>query len=584
MHTLDKVKQNIAKEINKALTKKLVQASNLIFPPNPEFGDLSLPCFDIGKKISKTPVETASWLVGRVESGEVFSSAKAVGPYLNFILNKNYLAEGVIKEITKEKGKYGESEIGKNKKIMIEYSNANTHKEYHVGHLRNICYGDAVNKILSANGYKSIPVSYINDFGIHVAKTLWNYEILMKKLEKKGEKEKYLNEYKKKKELGEFLGKIYVDAVKKEKVDRNAKQLISVMMKKIESRKGAEYKLWEKTRKWSIEQFDKIYKELGVKFDHIYYESEVIEKGMKEVSKLYKKGFLIKSDGAIIADLNKYDLGVLVFLRSDGTALYPVADLPLARKKIEKHRLDKSIYVVDIRQSLYFKQLFKVLELLGYKQDMIHLGHEFVKLPSGMMSSREGNIITYEELKTKLLEKALTETRKRHHKEWRTKKIEEVAKKIVNGAIKFEMVKVGAGQAITFDIDKSLKFEGYTAAYLQYTYARIQSIIRNSKLKTQNSKLQLKTQNLKELKECEIIMKLARYPDVVSKAGESYDPSEIAKYLFELARDFNDYYHSVPVLKAKKEIRDARLVLVNTVAQVIKNGLGLIGIKVVEEM
>ena len=580
MYALEKIKQNIAKEINKALGNDIVQASDLIFPPNPEFGDLSLPCFGLFKAFGKlpsvpnaprSPVEAASWLVGKIKTNEMLSSVKTAGPYLNFVLNKNYLAENVIKEIEKKKEKYGENKTGKNKKVMVEYSNANTHKEYHIGHLRNICYGDAVNKILSANGHKSIPVSYINDFGIHVAKTLWAYEEFFK--------DKTLPENK-----GYFLGQVYVKAARELEKNETAKRLVAAMMKKIESRSGDEYELWKKTRKWSIAQFDKIYKELGVKFERIFYESEVIEKGMRLVEYLYEKRVLTKSDGAIIADLNKYDLGVLVFLRSDGTALYPVADLALAEEKLKKYKPSKSIYVVDIRQGRYFKQLFKVLELMGHKQEMKHLGYEFVKLPSGMMSSRTGNVVTYEELRERAMEKAARETKKRH-KDWSEKKIKQAAGSIVNGAIKFEMIKVSANQVITFDIDKALRFEGYTAAYLQYTYARIQSIVKkSSKLKVQSSKPQLKTQNLKEAKEYEIIMKLAKYPDAVLKAGKNYDPAEIAKYLFELARDFNDYYHSVPVLKAEKDIMEARLVLINAVARVIKNGLDMLGIGVIKEM
>ena len=238
-------------------------------------------------------------------------------------------AKNVIKEIKKEKEKYGENKIGKNKKVMVEYSNANTHKEYHVGHLRNICYGDAVNKILSANGYKSIPVSYINDFGIHTAKTLWAYEEFFKDKKLPADK-------------GGFLGQVYARAARELEKDETGKRLVAMIMKKIESRSGAEYELWKKTRKWSIAQFDKIYKELGVKFERIFYESEVVEKGMDLVGKLYEKRILTKSDGAIIADLNKYGLGVLVFLRSDGTALYPVADLALAEEKFKKYKKRKN--------------------------------------------------------------------------------------------------------------------------------------------------------------------------------------------------------------------------------------------------
>ena len=589
MYTLDKIKLNIIKLINKALKKKLVQASDLVFPPNSNFGDLSLPCFELAKKLNKTATETEEWLVSEIEVDDVIVATKAIGPYLNFTCNKAYLAKSVIEQIQQEGNEYGRNKTGKNKKVMIEYSNVNTHKEYHVGHLRNICYGDAVNRILSVNGFVTIPVSYINDFGIHVAKTLWCYQKFYKNKELPNNK-------------GLFLGKVYARACQELEKNPTAKELITVLMKKIESRKGAEYKLWQRTRKWNIDQFDKIYKELNVKFDHIFYESEFINKGRKIVEDLYAKHFLTKSQGAIIANLEKYDLGVLLFLRSDGSALYPVADLPLAMEKFKKYKLDKSIYVVDVRQGLYFKQLSKVLELLFAKDakdtkcpighlvsempELVHLGYEFVKLPSGMMSSRTGQVITYEDLREQAMKKAIYETKKRH-KNWSAKKVEQVANTIVNGAIKFEMIKVRADQIITFDINQALRFDGFTAAYLQYSYARINSIIKKTQ-KHKNTKTQehksTDYRNLKERKEHELVMKLAKYPAVVEQAGVNYDPSEVAKYLFDLAQLFNDYYHSVPVLKSKKQMRDVRLALISAVSRVIANGLDLLGIEVVEEM
>lgn len=575
MYIIEKKKSNISGLINKAVGQELIAPSGLVYPPNPKMGDLSLPCFELAKKLKKTPIETAVFLneklVMQLSCGyPQFSCVSVIGPYLNFTLNKTELAKAVIKEIEKEKEKYGFNKSGKNKQVMIEFSNANTHKEYHIGHLRNLCYGDAVTRILAANGFKAIPVSYINDFGIHIAKTLWRYL--------KFYKNKPLPENK-----GAFLGEIYARSSKELENNPEGKAEVNKMMKKIESRKGEEYRLWQKTRKWSIKQMDKIYKEMRIEFDHIFYESEVINKGRDMVADLHAKRILTKSQGAILVDLKKYDLGVLVFLRSDGTALYPVADLPLALEKFKKYKLDKSIYVVDIRQSLYFKQLFKILEMLGINKEMMHLSYEFVKLPSGMMSSRLGNVITYEELKSLAMAKAVEETKKRH-KDWSDKKISQTAWKIVEGAIKFEMLKVGAGQIIVFDVNKALKFAGFTAAYLQYTYARIQSIFRKLQITIPSTRDKIQNLKLDELKEQELILKLAKYPDAVKLAGEKYDPSEIAKYLSELAGLFNDYYHSVPVLQAEAEIRDARLALINAISQVIANGLDLLGIKVVDEM
>jgi len=577
MYILEKIKENIAEKINKALgdastgsAQGIIQASSLVCPPNSEMGDLSLACFQIVKATRKNPAESAGWLMEKL-SGKIsaISAVKTAGPYLNFTINKEFLAEETIREISKQKEKYGENKIGKGEKVMIEYSNGNTHKEYHIGHLRNICFGEATKEILSANGYNVIPVSYINDFGIHVAKTLWNY--LTNKKEWEGSSE----------DKGYLLGKIYVDANRREKEETTAKQMIQLTMKKIEARQGEEYKLWQETRKWSIDYFDKIYKELGVKFKKIFYESEFIDEGKKVVAKLLEEGVLKKSEGAIIADFSEENLGVLVIIRSDGTALYPVADIPLAIEKFEKYKIKKSIYVVDTRQGLYFKQLAFLLHKIGYKEEIFHLGYEFVKLQSGMMSSRSGNVITYKELKEKMFEQSLVETGKRHE-DWNKEKIAEAAGKISMGAMKFEMLKVGSDNVITFDIVKALSFEGYTAAYLQYTYARIQSIFKKSKIKNKKPKINVK--NLFEEKESGLILKMAKYPEAVRKAGESYDPAEIAKYLFELAQMINDYYHAVSVLKAEEEVKNARLAMLSATCQVLENGLGLLGIEVLEEM
>jgi arginyl-tRNA synthetase len=478
MYSLDKIKLHIVKKINQALEQDIVNAADFSYPPNPEMGDLSLACFQIAKNLKSNPTEVIAKIINKIKSDKMIAGMKAAGPYLNITLNKEYLIEEVIKEIEKEGEKYGENKIGKKQKVMIEYTNANTHKEYHVGHLRNVCYGDSVYRILKVNGYKAIPVSYINDFGIHVAKTLWNYNAFIKN-NYSGDISSVAED-----ERGYILGKMYVDAATKEKEDNTAKQMIGGIMKMIESRQGEEYKLWQETRQWSIKHFDKIYNDLGVKLEKIFYENEFIDKGKQMIDELIAKGVLEKSQGAVIANLEKYNLGVLIFLRSDGTATYPVADLPLAMEKINKYKLDKSIYVVDVRQKLYFQQLFKVLELLGFKADLVHLGYEFVKLPSGMMSSRTGNVITYNELYQEVISRAKKEIQSRHD-DWSADKIEKVAKIIGVGAIKFEMIKVSSQNVIVFDIEKALSFEGYTAAYVQYSYARICSIFKKSKNKNQ---------------------------------------------------------------------------------------------------
>jgi len=542
------------------------------YPPNPDLGDLSVACFELAKKEQKNPAAlAAAWaekLMARPAIKKYFSAVKSVGPYLNFYFAPGDLAATVIGEIKKQRNKFGTNRRGQGKQVMIEYSNGNTHKEFHVGHLRNISYGDAVYKLLAANGYQAIPVSYINDFGINTAKTIWGWQ-KNPAWDSRPEDKGYL------------LGKCYTEASQKLAQSPELKEEISEIMKGIESRQGNSYALWRVTRQWSIDYFASIYKELNIKFKKTFYESEVVDAGLKLVDELIAERILVKSEGAIIANLEEYGLGVLPVIRTDGTALYPVADLALASEKFKEYNLDKSIYIVDVRQSLYFKQLFKVLELIGYHQPLVHLSYDFVTLPEGMMASRTGNVITYETLKDKLLAKLIKETEERHQ-DWTPERIKQVAMALAVSTIKFEMLKVGAEKIIVFNIEEAAKFDGYTACYLQYGYARLKSIIR--KEGWSGLFFRADVGRLQEPLEKSLLIKLARYEETVAASGEKYNPSELTKYLFELVQMFNDYYHRVNILKAEPAVRRARLALVKAIAQVLNNGFDILGLKVLEEM
>lgn len=550
-------------------------APSFAYPPDSQFGDLSLACFDLAKEQKKAPAVVASELAAKlnlnIEIKYCFSKIIAVGPYVNFFILPEYLASQIIKEVGQENKNYGFNNSGRGKKIMVEYANGNTHKEFHIGHLRNIFFGEAVQCLLKTNGYEAIPVSYINDFGINAAKTIWNWQ--NSDIYKNSEEDR-----------GYLLGKCYAEASQLLIENPEKKEEVSQIKKDIEARRGENYKFWQETRQWSIDYFASIYKEFKVEFVHTFYESEEIDEGLKLVEQLINKGILKKSEGAIIADLSEYNLGVLPVIRSDGTALYPVADLALASKKFKTYELDESIYIVDVRQSLYFNQLFKILELAGYQKKMTHLTYDFVTLPDGMMSSRTGNVITYKELKIKVVDKLVAETRERHS-EWTNEKVVETANSLALATIRFELLKVGSDKVIVFNINEALRFDGYTACYLQYGYARLKSIIRKSGLAdllmTNN---QIKLDSLSEEKEKQLLLKIAKYPEIIQLALNKYNPSEMTKYLFELVQLFNDYYHEINILKAEGDIKQARLALINAVSTVLSNGFELLKINALEEM
>jgi arginyl-tRNA synthetase len=542
-----------------------VSADSFSYPPDSSLGDLSLATFKIAKEKGVSPVvwseKTANELNSSADFLKYFEKALAVGPYLNFFWSANYQDE-VVKGILDNTSYGRRSSSGR--RVVLEFANGNTHKEFHIGHLRNLSFGDSVRLLSEAAGDEVITVSYVNDFGINAAKTVWNWQ----------RQPKYASLPENK---GFLLGKCYAEAANLLNEKPELKSEVAEIKKEIENRQGDSYRLWQETRSWSLDYFQYIYKEMGISFVKYFYESEEIDEGREICQELSGRGILKQSEGAIIADLETYGLGVLPVIRSDGTALYPVADFALAKKKFSLYSPDESIYVVDIRQSLYFKQLFKVLELAGYDKPFKHLGYDFVTLPSGMMSSRSGNIVTYDELKKLLLDKLQEETSSRHP-DWTAEKISSVSWELAKATIKFEMLKVSADREIVFDIQSASRFDGYTVCYVFYTFARLQSILRKEALEEYTPGL------LKEEKEKQLVVKLSKYPEISFSAYLKNDPSEVSKYVFELAQILNDYYHSTNILKDDQASRQARLSLIKAATIVMENSLGLLGIKPLAEM
>ena len=426
------------------------------------------------------------------------------------------------------------------------------------------------------SGEYVISATYVNDFGSHVAKSIWAYK---QRFGDKGEEKNADSNYKK--QYGVLLGELYAYATAEADKDEKIKREILEIFKKLEAKDKETVKIWKKTRKWSLDEFKKIYKILGIDFDQTFYESDYFEEGKKLTGELLKKGILKESQGAIIADLEKFGLGVLVFITQEGTSLYCVKDIPLAIDKFKKYNIKKSIYFVDVRQNLYFKQLFKVLNLMGQKGEMIHLDYEFVTLPSGAMSSRTGNIVSFNDLYDELVKISFEETKKRHN-DWRVKKVKETAENIALSALKFNMLKSDMKKVIVFDIKKSLEFSGNTGPYLLYSNVRAKSILEKTK------KIKIKKEDLTKLQEKEekqLLKDLSNFDFAILQSAKEYKPSILAQYLLDLANDFNSFYHECPVLSEKnEEIKNARIILVKAVNCVMEKGLDLLGIQNIEQM
>jgi arginyl-tRNA synthetase len=559
--------QELKKQISvfiRELTGVQINPQDFREPPNETMGDLSLPCFDLAKKLGKNPVEIANMLA---ESLKIKFVHKIVvqGPYLNIFLKPGFLNKLVVagkKKITLPKDE--------RKKIMLEYSQPNSHKEFHVGHLRNAVLGSSLVNILRWQGHKVVAANYIGDAGVHVAKCLWNLT--------KFHAGDTIPENK-----GEYLGAIYAEAVAKLEENEEYAKEVSALQKKLEKGDPELMKLWRETKEWSMQSFLRSYDLLQVEFDAWFYESEEEKSGRKLLKRILKENSIPeikKSEGAIIADLTAYDLSVLVLIKSDGNLLYGAKDLPLAIKKFKKYKIDKSIYVVDVRQSLYLKQIFKVMDLFGYAdKEKVHIPYDFVTLPEGAMASRKGNVVTFEKFYAEIFSHSLAETEKRHE-DWTQEKKEFTAKMISLSAIKFGMLKYDNQSIIVFDVAKSLAFDGDTGPYLLYAIARVNSILRKESLTVQK----VNYAALNEPSEKKLILHLAKFDETVASSGADFAPSKLCSYLLELARLFSTFYHDVPVLKAEPKERTARLALVERVGAVLREGLGLLNIDAVDEM
>jgi len=551
----------LAKQLGKTNEEIL---SSLEVPPSPELGDFAFPCFSLAKEFKKNPVIIAQEVASKLKLPEEIEKIQTQGAYVNFFVNKNTLTSNIIKSILSEKDKFGK---GKDKeKIMVEFSQANTHKAFHVGHIRGTSIGESISRILEFQGSSVIRANYQGDTGMHVAKWLWNYT-------KNHPKEKIIADE-------SWIAGIYVDAVKRLAEDLKLQTEVDAINLKLEQGKDKKLvALWKKTRKICLNALEKIYKELNTGFDKYYFESEVEKRGKEIAQELVTKGIAKISEAAAIMDLNPYGLSVWVLLRKDGTVLYSGKDLALVEKKFKDFKLNKYLYIVADEQNLHFQQLFKTLELMGFegREKCSHIHYGLVRLPTGKMSSRTGDNILYSAFKKEVVDYTKSEIKKRYPN-IKDKELKERALKISIAAIKYAMLKQEPNKVIVFTKEDALNFEGNTGPYILYSYARASSIIKKSKKKPNIDKAVGKVDEAESL----LIKKLGNFQEVVSQAQKQLNPALIANYSFELSQIFNEFYHASKVVDSDKE--EFRLALVQAFRIILKSSMNLLGIDVVEEM
>lgn len=638
--------------------------------------------------------EIAEQIASKLASDDEYASIEATNGYINIEFDTQRFANRVVGAIRQQAGEYGRGEQ-KTDRVMVEYSQPNTHKAFHIGHLRNATLGNTLCRILELSGFEVKKANYIGDIGMHVIKCLWCYERF------------HYGEEPDPGERGRWLGDIYTESDQRVNfrrdvldllnelanhdpafvtmVDRMMKELYRVhevgediayllgqISNKREIKDDAFYdqetipkfwpivgdqlqinlemsrgereqhddiedpipepsqyeewierwqelsermqwwphvnrwkeeikeefqrwerkdpdfvNLWETTKEWSMRDFERIYDEIDVDFDIWFYESEVEEPGREIVKELMEQEIAEISDGLPVVKideklgLEKETYRTMPVLRSDGTTLYSTKDLALTKHKFEEYGVDRSIWVVDVRQGLYFQQIFKIMELMGFEQaeKCFHLGYEMVTLPSGAMSSRSGNVVLYDDIAQAVLARA-REIIDEKNPDLPDEKKDEIAHDVGIGSLKYSMLSRDNNRVIVFDIEESLSFDGHAAPYIQYAHARACRILEKV---DQVPDGELTFQDL-TTEEIDLIQQIAIFPSEIQRAASEYKPLFVATYVYELAKKFNDFYRACPVIQASEPQKSARIALVDATRQVLANGLKAVGIKAPEVM
>ena len=556
-------------------------------------GDITLVTFPMLRQVKTNPVklgnEIGEYLVSNVAEVEKFN---VIQGFLNIVLSDSYYLNA-FREIESKKDFGFKSVTDSSKTVLVEYSSPNTNKPLHLGHIRNNLLGYSVAEILKANGNKVYKTQIINDRGIHICKSMIAWKLFgngetPESTSLKGDKlvgnyyVKFDKEYKK--EIAALIsdGKTEEEAKAEAPIFVAAKE----MLLKWEAGDPETVALWEKMNNWVYKGFEATYETLGVDFDKNYYESQTYLLGKDVVKQGLKKGvFYKKEDGSVWIDLTDEGLDEKIVLRSDGTAVYMTQDIGTAIQRVEDFHLDGMVYTVGNEQDYHFKVLFLILKKLGFTwaDYLYHLSYGMVDLPSGKMKSREGTVVDADDLVEEMVQTAKTISEELGKlDEYSEKEKEELYKIIGLGALKYYILKVDPRKRILFNPEESVDFQGNTGPFIQYTYARIQSILRKADDKEVSDFSA--AYNLQE-KERELIKQLLLYPDTVSLAGETHSPALIANYTYELVKEFNSFYQNISILGADtEEEKEFRVQLAKTVAGVIKSAFKLLGIQVPERM
>lgn len=566
-------KQIIGEKIVKAidLEFELKEIEDYIeVPPNTDMGDYAFPCFKLAKALRKSPQDIANDIKDKIECGNEITEIKIVGGYLNFYINKLSLIENVLKEIDEKKEKYGSSNIGNGKNIIVEYSSPNIAKPFHIGHLRNTIIGSSLYKTYKFLGYNTIGINHLGDYGTQFAKLIEGYK-------------RWGEEYNLDENPIEELTKIYVRISDLCKEDESVLEICRENFKKLEEGDPYSVELWTRFREVSLKEFQKIYDLLDVHFDSWNGESFYIDKIPQMESRLEKAGVITESEGAKIVDLEDKGLGVCMIRKANGSTIYATRDLAAIMYRAETYDFDKCLYVVAYEQNLHFKQIFEVAKYLGLPEKCVngleHVRYGMTRLSTGRMSTREGTSVKVDDLLNesiarveKIIEEKNPDMENKH----------EEAEKIGIGAVVFNNLCTNIIKDQIFDWDTVLNFNGETGPYIQYIYVRTNSVLEKAGYIPSINDVDFSLLTDKE--SIKVITNLYVFGDILKAVVDKNEPSILARYLIDLSQSYSNFYNENKIITDDKKLQDSRLYLTKAVGIILKLGCSLLGINMPNKM
>ncbi len=565
-------KSEIAKAISKITNINEEELETYIeIPPNSDLGDYAFPCFKLAKALRKAPPIIAQEIKDQISLGEdILEKIEIVGGYLNIYINKEELTKNVFCEIAKKKELYGSSNIGNGKNVVIDYSAPNIAKPFHIGHLRSTVIGGALYKIYNFLGYNSVGINYLGDWGLQFGKVMAGYDM-------------WKDEYDFSENEIQAILKIYIRFNQEEKEKPELTEKAREYFKRLEDGNEKEVETWKWIRNLSLANYQKTYDLLNSKFDSYNGESYYNDKMDAVVEELKEKKLLKQSEGAEVVDLSEYDMPPCIIITSAGTTIYATRDLASLKDRINKYNFEKAIYVVGNEQRLHFKQVFKVLELMGYPEYAAKCEH----VPFGLVVDKDGEKIGSRKGNSVFLEDILKEAMQKVEKiiEEKNPNLEdkkEVARKVGVGAIIFNDLSNSRIKDEIFDWDMLLNFQGETGPYIQYIYVRTKSLLEKAGYTPEIDHVDFS--KLKEAEAIQTIKLLYRFNEIIENAALKNEPSIVARYLIDLAQSFSSFYNEHKIITEDKAVQDVRLALTYCVGTVLKTGVTLLGMEMPNKM